>query len=473
MKTIFDQANRWLGASPLTLAANNKRPATVDDALSVAKDSGPVTVTVLANDYDPEGGILTLIGASAALGSAVAEADNTVTYTPPPGIAGFDTVVYAIVDDVGQTRDGQINVTIAEPQLSIELEPDNTMTIHAETGTVDITVTDPAEFAGSYQIDTTDLAGGPVNLVPPRIAGNVTPGQALTVLDGLWVHSIANSVPTQSWQWLRGGTVIAGETGTTYTVQTSDIGPGLSVRETRTDELGQRSAESTPVGSSFQPSDDAALLGWWDATDVATITLSGGEVSDWADKAGGSPLMQTVASRRPFTGTRTLNGGNVLDFNGAAFLSRSQSLPVSGDVAFHMALAIDTVSNAFEAVLAVDAVNDFQIDANNATQFDGRMNAAGIGTPVNLTGGPFSGAMILSVVLDRTGAGQAEVFVSNISRGVMAYPTALDASAMLSIMTNRSQNAWADGAIAEIVVTGDVGNRIDHHSYLANKWGLT
>ena len=111
MQTIFDLTNRWIGASHLVLSSSNKHPVAVDDALTVSKDSGPVSVAVLTNDFDPEGQPLTLVTANAALGTAVAEADNTVTYTPPPGVSGFDTVVYEIADDQNQVRTAQINVT--------------------------------------------------------------------------------------------------------------------------------------------------------------------------------------------------------------------------------------------------------------------------------------------------------------------------------------------------------------------------
>ena len=168
MKTIFDPTNRWIGGSPLVLAEGNKRPVAIDDAITVAKDSGPVSVAVLSNDYDPESAPLTLISASAALGTAVAEADNTVTYTPPVGLAGFDTVVYTIADDLAQTTEGQINVTITEPQLAVVIETDFTMSVVAETGPIDVTVTDPAAFAGTTSFNTSDFNGGPVNLSPPR-----------------------------------------------------------------------------------------------------------------------------------------------------------------------------------------------------------------------------------------------------------------------------------------------------------------
>ena len=43
----------------------------------------PVTVNVLANDSDPDGDPLTVTGAAApAHGTAVVNANNTITYTP-------------------------------------------------------------------------------------------------------------------------------------------------------------------------------------------------------------------------------------------------------------------------------------------------------------------------------------------------------------------------------------------------------
>ena len=473
MKTIFDLTNRWIGGSPLVLSESNKRPIAVDDDITVAKDGASVSVSVLANDFDPESAPLTLVSATAALGTALAEGNNTVTYTPPAGLAGFDTVVYTIADELGQTSEGQINVTITEPQLSVIIETDSTMSVVAETGPIGVTVTDPATFAGTTNFHTSDFNGGPVNLVPPTLTGSVGVGDDLTAGPGLWAYDKAEGAPTQAWQWQRGGVDIAGETGTSYTVQAQDLGPGISVREIQSDSQGTRFADSPLVGDGFQPSVDTALRGWWDAVDVTTIIESGGEVASWLDKSGGAALTQTNASRRPTTNNRTLNGSNVLDFDGGAFMERAETVPGSGDIAFHMALAIDSTASAFEAILALDAANDFQIDANSTTQFDGRLNAAGIGNSANLSGGPFSGGLIVSAIFDRTGAASAEVFVSNVARGSLSYLTSLDASAVLNVMTNRSQNAWVNGAVAELIITGDVTNRSDYHTYLQNKWGLS
>ena len=474
MKTIFDPSNRWLGTSPFAFSSTNKAPVVLDDVLSVVKDSGAVTVDVLANDFDPEGAPLTLISASAALGVAVAEANNTVSYTPPAGISGFDTIVYEIEDDLGQRRTGQVDVTITEPALTIALLPDNTLELNTATGLIDITITSPAMFAGTVQADTADLLGGPVNLVPPSISGTFADGQVLTAVQGLWIYDIGAGGLTQSWQWRRDGVDISGATAATYTVQAADLAASVDVVEIRSDGFGTRLAASAAVDAiGFIPSEDTQLLGWWDAADSATITDSAGQVSTWTDKAGGLALGQTSGTARPMTGVRGLNGLNVLDFDGTQFLQATRDLPADGNVAFHMAVILDTQDDLFDSLLSVNATNDFQLDSISTSQFDGRLNVSGIGNSVYLSGGPFSGAVIVSIVFDRTGASTAEVFFSNVLRASTAYTTALDSTVDLRLMANRGGNVLNDGAVAEVIVTGDVSNRADHHAYLANKWGLT
>ena len=79
---------------------------------------------------------------------------------------------------------------------------------------------------------------------------------------------------------------------------------------------------SARVGSTWTPESlGAALVGWWDASDAATITQSGGYVSAWGDKSPSArALTQATSTAQPLTGTRTLNGLNVLDFDGGDWL---------------------------------------------------------------------------------------------------------------------------------------------------------
>ena len=71
------------------------------------------------------------------------------------------------------------------------------------------------------------------------------------------------------------------------------------------------------VSTTFSPLDLSPTL-WLDASDETTITESGGAVSQWDDKSGNdNDLTQATSAKQPTSGTRTLNGLNVLDFDGS------------------------------------------------------------------------------------------------------------------------------------------------------------
>lgn len=75
---------------------------------------------------------------------------------------------------------------------------------------------------------------------------------------------------------------------------------------------------SVPVGS-YQPWSPLALRPrlWLDASDLTTITASSGAVSEWRDKSGnGYAFTQSTSTLQPTTGTTTLNGLDVLSFDG-------------------------------------------------------------------------------------------------------------------------------------------------------------
>lgn len=75
---------------------------------------------------------------------------------------------------------------------------------------------------------------------------------------------------------------------------------------------------SVPVGS-YQPWSPLTLQPrlWLDASDLTTITESGGAVSEWRDKSSnGYAFTQATSTAQPTTGSTTQNGLNVLSFDG-------------------------------------------------------------------------------------------------------------------------------------------------------------
>jgi hypothetical protein len=93
----------------------------------------------------------------------------------------------------------------------------------------------------------------PINLVLPSVTPiPTTTGQLLTATPGTW-----NGSPAFSYQWQRstdsGNTWsdIAGETGTSYTVQSGDLATGVELRivVTATNALGSTTANGSPAGA--------------------------------------------------------------------------------------------------------------------------------------------------------------------------------------------------------------------------------
>jgi VCBS repeat-containing protein len=112
----------------LTVTAVNDAPEAVDDSAST-KQNKPVAIPVLANDADVDGDPLS-VGAVGlpAHGTAKAEADGTITYSPRKGFKGTDGFDYTVRDVVGATSTARVTVTVAPPNRPPTAGPDSAAT---------------------------------------------------------------------------------------------------------------------------------------------------------------------------------------------------------------------------------------------------------------------------------------------------------------------------------------------------------
>ena len=91
---------------------SNANPTAVDDTATATEDT-PATIAVLANDSDPDGDALALLSVGApAHGTAAANPDGTVTYTPALNYNGADTFTYVASDTEGGSASATVTVTI-------------------------------------------------------------------------------------------------------------------------------------------------------------------------------------------------------------------------------------------------------------------------------------------------------------------------------------------------------------------------
>lgn len=101
-------ASQWFAAIQTVL-----QPVANTDTATTAANT-PVTVPVLTNDTDPAGYVPLTVSAvgTAAHGTVVLNANNTVTYTPASNYTGTDTFGYTVADSRALTANGTVNVTI-------------------------------------------------------------------------------------------------------------------------------------------------------------------------------------------------------------------------------------------------------------------------------------------------------------------------------------------------------------------------
>jgi hypothetical protein len=221
--------------------------------------------------------------------------------------------------------------------------------------------------------------------------------------------------------------------------------------------------------------DVLAAVAWYDAAS-GPIVESGGFVSQWNDKtANARHLTQGTGANQPTTGTRTLNGLNVLDFDGGDFLAKASMPATSGNFVCVMVAQLDTIDHASDGLWSLSASKDFGLVANNASQFNGSIVCVGASNPAStpLSGGPFPGPSIF-VTLVRVSGLRIEAFVDGVSRASVGYIGAISGSGTFRVFSDRSAAFFPDGAVAEVLVfnTLSTTDRQKVEGYLAWKWAL-
>lgn len=82
----------------------------------------------------------------------------------------------------------------------------------------------------------------PVNTVAPVASGTGTVGQNLTSTQGTWTYGVS-----YAYQWMRGGSTIAGAVNSVYALVGADSGNSVSCRVTATNPAGSTSINSNAI----------------------------------------------------------------------------------------------------------------------------------------------------------------------------------------------------------------------------------
>lgn len=238
------------------------------------------------------------------------------------------------------------------------------------------------------------------------------------------------------------------QTLTTPWTSTPPIGPGGNVM------LGP-SGGATSVAV-WTPLNDLNLIAWWDAQNIPSLTLSGSNVSAWADRKGGLVASQATGANQPVWSASARNGKAGVTFNGTTtFLSGNSSTLPSGSSPSSIYVA---------GFLNSAAVTEFAFTYGNASSLNWRVvfNAATTG---NIGGGLFSGDISSSTVWlnnDRfvgylIGAASQQLFGDGSSIGSSSFVPNTTAASTFFIGKQVNPGNFS-GPIQQIVITNNVSS---------------
>jgi hypothetical protein len=121
----------------------NDAPVAVNDSATTAQGA-PVTITVLANDTDIDGPALSIAAVSdPPHGTAVANGNGTITYTPDAAYSGPDAFAYTASDGAATSNLATVSITVtpAPPANPFHIgDLDGTASVSGKTWTAKVTL---------------------------------------------------------------------------------------------------------------------------------------------------------------------------------------------------------------------------------------------------------------------------------------------------------------------------------------------
>lgn len=133
----------------VTVANDNDLPLAANDYVETVADQ-PVTVPIMSNDVDPDGGSLRLSALSTpGYGTAQVLDNDSILYVPQEGFEGIDALIYTIMDEDGGTAAAVVTINVLGANaIPVALDDVFSVTAGAST-TIDVLSNDEDPDGGS------------------------------------------------------------------------------------------------------------------------------------------------------------------------------------------------------------------------------------------------------------------------------------------------------------------------------------
>lgn len=216
---------------------------------------------------------------------------------------------------------------------------------------------------------------------------------------------------------------------------------------------------------------DISTTSWYDASDTATITESGGGVSQWNDKSGnGNHATQGTSARRPIFGSKTIGTTQVIDFDAAT--TQFLNMPLTDVIGKEVwsVIAIDDYATTYSQLL-LGAGGNVQIGLNSSSQNLRLWQSS------NPYGADSKSSATVPVDTPTVVGWLAHTDTKKFSvNGVLENTgDSYNSGSMTPQYIGRGQYAYLDGAVGEIIITSGTLTTEDRQrveGYLAHKWKI-
>lgn len=232
----------------------------------------------------------------------------------------------------------------------------------------------------------------------------------------------------------------------------------------------------------FSPLSLTGLKLWLDATDSSSITLNGGNVSEWADKSPeGNDAMQATAIRQPAYETAAVNGLAAVAFDGANdFLD--VAIPgigqfLTGFFAWVLEPVAEGSSDGYDPSLGINSNMGDDLGALHYIKH----NLSGASYPFYNSAvapyddsGSYSYGQEVLLLLEKNGP-NASVYKNGTQEGHVSNIEYFTTASGLRLAGQSQPERYSNIRICEIIVCfGSVaGDKEKAEGYLAHRWGLS
>jgi hypothetical protein len=231
----------------------------------------------------------------------------------------------------------------------------------------------------------------------------------------------------------------------------------------------------------FDPLSISGCVGWFDASDAATISDTAGAVNQWSDKSGNSWHVTRTGTNRPTTAVNTINGLNVIKFVGAS----NQSLEATAHQYVSATTGNVTAFAVFKPASTTGTQSIVDFDTGTGTRIAQIIRLGSATTQaVRIAGGVFTdtGGTVASgtayVAASVQASASLEIFINGASGGATAM-TGSNGTATSPLYLGRNGFAASTqvytGDIAEVLVYNSnlsTSDRQAVQTYLNTKWAV-